>query len=277
MKKILNSAFIVFIVLISGCDSLVNVEPKGFMIPNTAADLRMMLNNTSGNYRDPRPVTIGYSHIQFAGDQAYYTDQYDLESKSEAVYAFYTRNKQIIEEHNHGDILYLYELVALSNAVLDILPETTDLNETERGQIKGEALVHRAYAFLTMVNTHAHHYDAQTSSTDLGIPMPLTHDINQEIPSRSTVKEVYDLITADLNEAISILGNVQDNRALPSKAAANALLARTYLYMGNFEMALQNANDALMQSDFLYNLEDHIDVLGNLNLNNRSYNSKEIF
>jgi tetratricopeptide (TPR) repeat protein len=263
--------------LLISCDSLVDVKPKGFMIPETAADLRMMLNNLSGNFRMPRPVTIGYDLIKYAGDQVEFKDSEPLESNAENVYAYYMRDKKLIEEHNHGDIIYMYQLVAIANAVLDILPATNDLSEKERNQIKGEALVHRAYAFLTMVNIHARHYDKNTASTDLGIPMPLNHDINMNIPERSTVKKVYDLVIDDLSEAVNLMGELSDIRALPSKAGAHALLARTYLFMGDFEKALSNANQALESSDFLYNLEDYLANDGSLNVPLRDFTSKESF
>lgn len=263
--------------LLVSCDSLVDVKPKGFMIPETAADLRMMMDNVSGNYTMPRPVTIGYDLIKFTGDQVEYRDSESLEANAEDVYAYYMRDKRLIEEHNYGDIIYLYQLVALSNVVLDILPTTSDLSEKERNQIKGEALVHRAYAFLIMVNIHAQHYDINTASSDLGIPMPLNHDINMEIPERSTVKEVYDLIVEDLSEAINLTGELSDIRAIPSKASAHALLARTYLYMGDFDKAQTHASQALESSDFLYNLEDYIAVDGSLNVPSRDFASKESF
>lgn len=261
--------------LLVSCDSLVDVKPKGFMIPQSAADLRMMMDNVSGNYTMPRPVTIGYDLIKYAGDHVEYKDSEPLEGNAENVYAYYMRDKRLIEEHNHGDIIYMYQLVALSNAVLDILPTTNDLSEKERNQIKGEALVHRAYAFLTMVNIHARHYDVTTASSDLGIPMPLNHNINMEIPERSTVKEVYELIIGDLNEAVNLTGELSDIRAFPSKASAHALLARTYLYMGNFAEALSHVNKALESSDFLYNLEDYLTEDGELDAPSREFDSKE--
>lgn len=263
--------------LLVSCDSLVDVKPKGFMIPQSAADLRMMMDNVSGNYTMPRPVTIGYDLIKYAGDYVEYKDSEPLEGNAENVYAYYMRDKRLIEEHNHGDIIYMYQLVALSNAVLDILPTTNDLSEKERNQIKGEALVHRAYAFLTMVNIHARHYDINTASSDPGIPMPLNHDINMNIPPRSTVKEAYDLIIKDLTEAVNLTGDLSDIRAYPSKASAHALLARTYLFMGDFDQALTYASLALELSDFLYNLEDYLTENGALNSPTRDFISKESF
>lgn len=264
-------------ILFISCDSLVDVEPKGFIIPTKASDLRMMLNNTSGNFMKPRPVTIGYSLVQYLGDQTYYLDDDNIESFNEDVYSYYTRNKELIEDHNYGDILYLYQLVALSNSVLDILPSTSDLSKKERDQIEGEALVHRSYAFFIMVNIHGRHYDKNTSNTDLGIPMPLNHNVVEgKIPSRSSVGEVYKKITDDLKKAIKLLGDIQNNKALPSRAAANALLSRVFLFMGDFKLALTYANNALSESSFIYNLEDYVDSKGIFTEPDKDYKSKEV-
>jgi len=275
MKNNIKIFIVLAAMLFVGCDSLVDVEPKGFMIPQKASDLRMMLNNVSGRYTKPRPVTIGYSLIQYAGDQTYYSDSEPIDGKYESVYAYYMRDTKLIQEHNHGDILYMSQLVALSNTVLDILPTTSDLSVAERNQIKGEALVHRSYAFLTLVNIHAAHYDKNTASADLGIPMLLNHDVTADIPARSTVQEVYKQITDDLTEAIDLLGGITENRALPSKAAANALLARTNLYMSNFNDALTNSENVLELQANLYNLEDYLTADDVLDLPGRDYKCEE--
>jgi tetratricopeptide (TPR) repeat protein len=243
MRKMKNIFKILALVISTySCTSLVDVEPKGFINPKTAADLRLLLNNTFGGHNQ-RQVVSGVKLIKFCGDQVYVPKGYRFETESARSY--YMVDKTEITEKDFSDIVSLSKVTSLANTVLDILPTTSDLSKEERNQIKGEALVHRAYNMLILVNTHAAHYNKNTASKDLGIPLILTSDINQKIPERSTVKEVYEQIIKDLTEASTLLHNDVDFKVFPSKAAAYALLSRTYLYMGDFKNALDFSNKSL--------------------------------
>ncbi len=62
---------------------------------------------------------------------------------------------------------------------------------------------------------------------------------------RASVQQTYDQIIKDLTEAIPLLPETSTFPAIPTKAAAYGLLARTYLFMGNYEQARKNAESAL--------------------------------
>lgn len=275
MKKNILILIIIITSLITSCDSIMDVEPKGFMIPSKAEHLRMLLDNTTGNYSNPRPVSVGYNLVQFAGDQAFFNESDAMINLSESAYSYYMRDVNLITTHNHGDIILMSESLALFNSVLDILPKTTDLSDISRNQIKGEALTHRAYVFLTLVNIHGVHYDSNTASSDKGIPMLLSSDINMSVPAISSVDEVYKKIVADLTEACDLLEPLSINRALPCKASAYALLARTYLYMGLYDKALEYANKSLDITSFLYDYKSFY-TPNNLNVPTRQFDSKEV-
>jgi tetratricopeptide (TPR) repeat protein len=240
---------LIITVVLQSCTKLVEVKPKGFVNPSKAEDLRLLLNNTAG-HRAYMPITMGYRLVKFAAAQNAYQKDYTFESESAASY--YMRDQAVITSRNYGDIIALSKVNAIANTVLDILPKTSDLSKEERNQIKGEALVHRAYNFLTLVNIHAVHYDEKTASQDQGIVLLLSSDFNDPIPEMSSVQEVYSLILDDLNEAKNLLTDLSKNKSFPSSASAYGLLARTHLYMGDYKQALENANEAIKINGFVY-------------------------
>jgi hypothetical protein len=70
--------------------------------------------------------------------------------------------------------------------------------------------------------------------------------------ARATVQESYDFVIADLQEAISLFAALGTNVSFPyraNKAAAEALLARVYLYAGKFAEAADMADIALNTVD----------------------------
>lgn len=97
---------------------------------------------------------------------------------------------------------------------------------------KGDAYFARAYYYHQLVLRYAKAYDPSTASSDLGVPLVLEYNVNDQ-PARSTVKEVYDQILEDLKKAGQYLGNV------PGKSGATtfnsdvvkALKARVLLHM----------------------------------------------
>lgn len=107
-------------------------------------------------------------------------------------------------------------------------------------------MVGRAFEYLTLVNAYGKHYDAETAQTDPGVPLLLDEDINKTNLTRATVQQVYDQIKADLDQASLNLPErpvLNANRA--SRPVGYGMLARMYLYMGDYEQALENARLSL--------------------------------
>jgi starch-binding outer membrane protein, SusD/RagB family len=72
--------------------------------------------------------------------------------------------------------------------------------------------------------------------------------VNTMLP-RTPVNQVYDQIVIDLTAASEMLMTDMPNTT-PTKYAAQALLARVYLYMGNWNMAAEMASAVIDSSEF---------------------------
>jgi hypothetical protein len=130
----------------------------------------------------------------------------------------------------------------------------------------GEAKFLRSLVYFYLVNTFAHTYTYQADAGQAGVPLVLTAvldgqealDPKNKLP-RSTVKQVYDQIIKDVTEAAAVLPVSWDDpffdHARATKGAAHALLARTYLYMGNWAKARDYA-DSVLLSSARYELEE---------------------
>ena len=78
-----------------------------------------------------------------------------------------------------------------------------DRTET-REQLKGEALLLRAYAHFELLNLYAKPYDAATATSERGVPLYLTIDINQEFKPVS-IEKVYEQILSDIEEGEKLM------------------------------------------------------------------------
>ena len=148
-----------------------------------------------------------------------------------------------------------YELINDANILISGLGENALDDPDEQARFRGEALALRAFAMHNLVRALGFEPGATPDVGDgqgftLGIPIrlepSLTLDIaEQELP-RAEVSAVYTQIKNDLNEAISILGNVgADNRVFITQAGAQAIKARVHLYERDYPAAATEASNAL--------------------------------
>ncbi|TNE51741.1 MAG: RagB/SusD family nutrient uptake outer membrane protein [Bacteroidetes bacterium] len=122
-------------------------------------------------------------------------------------------------------------LLRVNNILNNIDPLEGDA--ATKNQIKGEALAIRALCYFDLVRFFGKPYTTGNPQTDLGVPILLKAAISS--PARNTVQEVYDRILADLLASKPLLRN--NGIYTFSPGAVDALLARVYLYMGDWGKA----------------------------------------
>jgi len=141
-----------------------------------------------------------------------------------------------------------YNAVESCNIVLDGLNKIspTTNNQLQFNNAKGSALFFRSFYFYSLAQVFCKAYDNATASTDLGIVLRLTSDINVK-STRATVQQTYDQMINDLKQAISLLPATPSFAYRPSQTSANALLAKVYLSMGDYANAANYAAASLHQ------------------------------
>ncbi|MCF0175098.1 MAG: RagB/SusD family nutrient uptake outer membrane protein [Bacteroidales bacterium] len=97
----------------------------------------------------------------------------------------------------------------------------------------------RALAHFQLCNCYAQPYNYTPDASHIGVPVvPRRLGFDDVVP-RAKVSEVYSLVLSDLHKALEYFGNedkVNDCTHI-SGIACEALLARVYLYMGDWENA----------------------------------------
>ena len=156
-----------------------------------------------------------------------------------------------------------YSQVLYANVVLDGLNNMTggEVNSDQYNMVKGEALFTRSYAFFNIAELFAPVYDSATASSDMGIPLRVTADINVK-SVRSSVKVTYDTVINNLLQAVRLLPAAipVTNLNRPSRPAAMALLARVYLSLRNYALAGIYADSALQAYSMLIDYASQVDT-----------------
>jgi hypothetical protein len=145
-----------------------------------------------------------------------------------------------------------YEIISRVNNLLIFLPKyETGATEAEAKRIRAEALAIRAHAHFDLMRYFAP--DFGRNSTSLSVPFVTTFDSQKpfaNLPARNTVKENYDAIFQDLNDALvafRIADNDIDNtrRNYIDSVVVYAMRARVNYYASQWSAVIADVNIAL--------------------------------
>lgn len=225
-----NYLLLFLLVGLASCTKFLDTKPnQALAVPTTLSDLQAILDNYPKiNNQDPGSGEVS------ADD--YYLSDADWSGLGEPDRRLYTWEKDYVSYNYQNDWSMVYSTIYLSNVVLDkigSIPRTA-ANQVDWDNVKGMALLIRARGFLTAVTLWSVAYDPSTAKSMPGIPLRMSEDFNQ--PSvRATVEQTYTQILIDLKESATRLPVTPIHVIRPSQPAAYALLARTYLAMGNYD------------------------------------------
>lgn len=123
-----------------------------------------------------------------------------------------------------------------ANRVIEAIDENSPPSEL---QLKGENIFLRAFMHFDLVRIFSRPF-SHSPETNLGVMIRDNTDPSA-LPPRSTVKEAYEFIENDLLQAAELLSENKP-AIFASKEVAWALLARIYLYMEQYEKAIEYAD-----------------------------------
>lgn len=229
----------------TGCKKYVDIKTQGNLVPNQTINYRYLLNYTpnfevTANLSDFASADINIndaaqvSSLTGGVSYSYFVNSYAWQS---TIYPLGTN----VEQDLNWNALYAKILVC--NTIINELP-ASDGTEQDKAALTAEALVHRADAYMALVNTYAKPYNVATAGTDLGVPLLTVQTVSQKL-NRASVQAIYNQIIADLTQAIPSLPVTQAYNTLPSKVSGYAELARCYLYLGDYVNAGKYADEAL--------------------------------
>lgn len=244
--------------MLTGCNDFLDIKPKGEKIPKTVTDYETLLNYESvQKVSDTYPTYL--TDDVYLPDVAQGTATPGLNSVEQSILNLYLFKKDVFgEAQDDGFWFASYNRIYYYNTVIDNIMNAEGPSEQQKHSIRAEALISRALEYLYLVNGYAKHYDVRTAETDPGVPLILDEDISKKDLVRASVKDVYAQIQSDLQAALPNLpAQPKGNAFRASKAAGYGILAKMYLYMGNYTEALKAANAVLEMNNSLLDLKKY--------------------
>lgn len=138
-----------------------------------------------------------------------------------------------------------YNKIFTANAVINDIDNITDVTADEKAEYLAHAHFVRALAYWELANVYCLPY-AEENLNALGLPLKVTTHTDEDL-TRASLKDTYAFIEADLKEALKSPRTdvVEGERWLVSQPAAKALMARFYLFTGDYAQAAKYAEESL--------------------------------
>ncbi len=144
-----------------------------------------------------------------------------------------------------GIMFYAYSSTDRVNRIIENIDALSDGDFKD--DVLGQAKAVRALNHLDIVMFYAPSFKAvNPDDANTGIPIKNKSDALAK-PARNTLNETFDFIISELKEAKNLISNDRSAVAegVINRAAVSTILARAYLYKGDFANAKAEAQDAI--------------------------------
>jgi len=243
------------ILLLAGCERFLEIDPPNSKIGKESVfgNERTAEGALKGIYRTMGSGFNGFANgytgsVSINGalsaDELLFVNNYGLTSPYEEI------NSNNISPRNASvETLWsnCYEAIYMINVLLEETADGAGISGVNR--MRGEAYFLRAFTYFYLTNLFG------------PIPLAIGSDYRENARLPLSAQEmVYQLIINDLEAAEQLLPTDYTGmaRATPNKAAAQAMLARVYLYLQDWERAEQYATEVIGQTG-LYRMEQELD------------------
>lgn len=225
-----------FLAMTSCKKQLDEKSSSALQVPSSAADFQALMDNTTR-------LSQVWPYAGIAGSDEALVSTAGWTSTSLTERNAYLWERNVFNDLPRNDWSLPYSAIFYANVVLEGVSRYGQ-NTAEWNQIKAQAAFFRGYAYYQLSQQFCKPYDPGTAGADPGLVLRGSSDLNER-SVRSTVAQTYDRIIGDLRTALPFLPLTALVKTRPNKAAAYAMLARTYLSMGSYDQAGAYADSSL--------------------------------
>lgn len=235
LHKLSYTALMIASLVLTNCSNLLDENPRTILVPSYLDSPQGLLGGIAGVYNSIRSSygTEGFTLQQMAG-----TDEH-LRGGGASSPDFFTYNGIDANDMNGG--FGIYTSINTLNAVLEFAPNQ-NIPESDRNAYMGQAYFLRAFLYFDLVQTYG---DVPLHTEYISVPSQADY--------KSPLNDVYDVIIADLDQAIALLPNQPTTPFLgkaATKGAAVFLQGKVYLtrgWLSDNTADFQKAYDILTQ------------------------------
>lgn len=250
-KYLMGIAMLLTALTLTSCNDFLDITPTGKVIAKTGKEYRALLTYEYKNFPEDRGLSTLRSDEMTLSKNATSTEDYD------SYFDIWAWNdlKQQSTTVSFGWRRY-YHAIYIANYIIEHQTNITEATSDEINQLVGEAYMMRAYCHFLLANLYAEPYTHCNPATTRGIPLSMAADVNAVL-SCNSLEQVYQQVIDDINNAKKYLtvDTWDDGFTYRfNKISADALLARVYLYKGDWQNALAEAKTVIEKHGTLEDL-----------------------
>ena len=249
MKKIIYILLVFSFSALVGCEDFLEINPQGELtqeaFPVNQADALLATNAAYSTLRSWDYHSGGFPILDIMSDDAHKGSNPNDGLNTVGPYDNFTHTPT--QDGLDRWWASLYKGIKRTNVVIEKVPEI-EMDNDLRTRYVGEARFLRGLYYFDLVRA----WD--------GVPLVTTTVVPLQLP-RASLDEVYELVEQDLLSAMGSLPEKSDygsnDLGRASKGAARALLARFYLFKGDFVNAEKYALEVIQSNG--YDLEPNFE------------------
>jgi hypothetical protein len=165
--------------------------------------------------------------------------QYEWKQQVNDVSGLYITSSINCNELSYGG----YQLIRSCNFVLEKASEYKAENPSLADAMMGQAYAIRALSHFMLLNVFAQSYNFTGEGSHPGVAYITSSNWTVPVSGRNTVAEVYTNLISDLKNAILLLPVATSSTLIMNRNAAKGLLARVYLFKGDWTLAKNLARE----------------------------------
>jgi len=236
--KIAFAAAILLAGLTACKKGFLEVVPTGKIVAKTTTDYSLLLANVS-------LYNVSNANAQvFMGDEVAAVDPYFSAANLKSQSSFRWDPNLYLPTEDAGELLSPMQNVYQYNKIINEVPNSIGGSDAQKLEVAAEAMAGRAWTYFLLINYYGKPYNQATAASDPGFPIVTAADVTATHFTRASVQQVYDFVIKDLTAAIPNLPAQITFRTQMSRAAAEAILGKVYMWMGKFNDALPQLNAA---------------------------------
>ncbi|MEC3965798.1 RagB/SusD family nutrient uptake outer membrane protein [Flagellimonas halotolerans] len=221
-----------------GCEDFVDVDlPNnqltGEVVFQNPSTVDAALANIYAELRDESPFKGNIDGMSYL--LGHYADEFDLHNPSLSNVGYFYENNLLATDTNVDNWWTAsYTLIYAINRIIEGVGASDTLLDTDKDRFLGEAHFLRALLHFYLYQLYGEIPYVESSD----------YTVNTNI-QRNEIDHVHQRMVDDLKRAKDLLTMETGNTLRPNYWVASALLARTYLYQGQWELAQTEAVDLI--------------------------------
>lgn len=204
------------------------------------------------------PAMNGVYHLTYSFYSSYFipyseiaADEWTLSASEGGIWLDY-QDYMSTAEYETSAVGYIwkngYNIINNANEIIYYAPKLKDDNpgyDDLIDNVTASAFFMRALVHHALCLTYGQNYTYTSDASHLGVPVRDNIPGLNDAIARKSVREVYSQIISDLETALNTFSNCSSSAEYATPLACKALLARIYLYMNNWDKAVEYASEVI--------------------------------